>query len=135
MSGLVDKMHVKGVMTMGTTERRKEIMRILCRRRYETVSNLASEFGVSERTIQRDIHTLSESEPIYTQCGRYGGGVYVVEGYTLDRMYMSEKELSVLHKLLVSAEVQDVCDLSNEEIDILSAIISLYTKPCNRREG
>ena len=59
---------------MGTAERRNEIMRILCRRRHESISNLADEFGVSTRTILRDIEVLSIKEPIYTQCGRYGGG-------------------------------------------------------------
>lgn len=39
---------------MGTAERRTEIMRVLCRRRHETISNLADEFGVSTRTILRD---------------------------------------------------------------------------------
>ena len=54
---------------MGTAERRAEIMRILCRRRHETISNLAEEFGVSTRTIQRDVEVLSITEPIYTQYG------------------------------------------------------------------
>lgn len=54
---------------MGTAERRYEIMKILCRRRYETIRNLASEFGVSMRTVQRDIETLSVSEPIYCNDG------------------------------------------------------------------
>lgn len=79
---------------MGTAERRYEIMKLLCRRRHETIRNLASEFGVSMRTIQRDIETLSRTEPIYTQFGKYGGGVYIVEGYSLDRMYMNEQELN-----------------------------------------
>lgn len=45
---------------MGTAERRRKMMKILCRRRYETIGNLASEFGVSMRTIQRDIMNLKE---------------------------------------------------------------------------
>ena len=73
---------------MGTAERRTEIMRVLCRRRHETISNLADEFGVSTRTILRDIEVLSVMEPIYTQCGRYGG-VYVTDDYSMSRMYMS----------------------------------------------
>ena len=67
----------------GTAERRSEIMKLLCRRRSETIRNLAFEFEVSERTIRRDIEILSLNEPIYTQVGRYGGGVYVEEGYPL----------------------------------------------------
>ena len=61
---------------MGTAERRYEIMKVLCRRRYATIRDLASEFGVSMRTVQRDIEALSRSEPIYTRFGKYGGGVF-----------------------------------------------------------
>ena len=42
-------------MPLKAAERRAEILKILCRRRYETISVLAAEFNVSERTIRRDI--------------------------------------------------------------------------------
>ncbi len=58
---------------MGTAERQREIMKVLCWRRHETIRNLVFEFGVSMRTIQRDIEALNRSEPIYTKPGRYGG--------------------------------------------------------------
>lgn len=119
---------------MGTAERRAEIMRVLCRRRHETISKLAEEFGVSARTIQRDVEVLSITEPIYTQCGRYDGGVYVVENYDMNRMYMTAPELSVLHKVASSAENNSVCDLNKEELSMLKRIISLYTKPNNRKD-
>ena len=118
---------------MGTAERRTEIMRVLCRRRHETIFNLAEEFGVSTRTILRDIEVLSVTEPIYTQCGRYGG-VYVTDDYSMTRMYMSENELSVLHKLSKFADEKTVCDLSMEENNLLKFIISQYTKQKNRKE-
>lgn len=114
---------------MGTAERRAELMRILCRRRHETISKLAEEFGVSTRTIQRDVDALSITEPIYTQCGRYDGGIYVAEGYVKDRMYMTETELSVLHKLISLAENRSACDLDTEELSILKKLVFLYTKP------
>lgn len=59
---------------MGTAERRLEILKILCRRRHKTMRNLASEFGVSVRTVKRDIEVLSITEPVYTRFGKYGGG-------------------------------------------------------------
>lgn len=59
---------------MGTAERRLEILKILCRRRHETMRNRASEFGVSVRTVQRDIEVLSITEPVYARFGKYGGG-------------------------------------------------------------
>ena len=112
---------------MGVAERRHEIMRILCRRRYETIRNLASEFGVSMRTIQRDVEALSRTEPIYTQFGKYGGGIYVVEGYSMDRMYMTDIELNVLKKLYIAAE-ENQSLLTDEERNLLLLIISQYSK-------
>lgn len=116
---------------MGTAERRTEIMRVLCRRRHETISNLADEFGVSIRTILRDIEVLSVTEPIYTQCGRYGGGVYVTDDYSMTRTYMTERELNLLHKLSKMADEKAMCELSIEENKLLKSIISQYTKQKN----
>lgn len=118
---------------MGTAERRNRIMSILCRRRHETIPNLAIELGVSTRTIQRDIDALSITEPIYTRCGRYDGGVYVTENYIMNNMYMTERELSVLHKLSLLAEQRLVCDLNDDELFVLREIISQYTKPRMRK--
>lgn len=113
---------------MEIAERRSEIIRLLCRRKHETIKNLASEFCVSEKTIRRDVEALSLSEPIYTQTGRYGGGVYLVEGYSIDRMYMGKEELKVLEKLSVTAK-ENISLLSPDEKKILDAIILDYTKP------
>ena len=44
---------------MPPSERRSEILRLLCKRRHETAINLATEFGVSERTIRNDLVILS----------------------------------------------------------------------------
>ena len=118
---------------MGTAERRYEIMKTLCRRRYETIRNLASEFGVSTRTVQRDIETLSRTEPIYTQCGKYGGGVYIVEGYYINRIYMTDSELDVLKKLYISADKNEAL-LTNDEKNLLRLIISQYSKPTIKNE-
>lgn len=118
---------------MGTAERRYEIMKTLCRRRYETIRNLASEFGVSTRTVQRDIEALSRTEPIYTQFGKYGGGVYVVEGYYIDRIYMTNSELDVLKKLYISADKNEAL-LTNDEKNLLRLIISQYSKPTIKNE-
>lgn len=119
---------------MGSAERRSAIIELLCRRRHETIRNLASEFGVSERTIRRDIEVLSYSEPIYTRTGRYCGGVYVVEGYTIDRMYMSDREINILHKLYNIAEQQLLCVLTVNELSIFKTIITNYTKPSHGKD-
>ena len=115
---------------METAEHRYESMKILCRRRYETISNLATEFDVSERTIRRDIDALSSTEPIYTQPGR-AGGVYVVDGYRMDRMYMSEAETGVLRKIRDAQQSQRAGFLLPGEYEILEQIILAYAKPKN----
>lgn len=114
---------------MGTAERRTAILKTLCRRGHDTVQNLAAEFGVSERTIRRDIEVLSYTEPIYTQPGRYGGGVYVVAGYSIDRMYMSEEEVSILRKFCDAAENHIVCIITPHELQVAKKVILIYTKP------
>lgn len=117
---------------MGTAERRREIMKTLCRYRYKTIRNLAVEFGVSTRTIQRDIETLSRTEPIYTQMGRCGG-VYVVDGYSMNRMYMTDTEINVLQKLYIAAD-ENVALLTNDEKNVLGLIISQYSKPKSKKD-
>lgn len=113
---------------MGTAERRYELMKILCRRRYETIRNLASELGVSMRTIQRDIDILSGTEPIFTKFGKYGGGVYVVDGYSIDRMYMTSPQIDVLKKLYIATD-KDPSLLTDDEKEQLRHLISQYSKP------
>lgn len=113
---------------MGTAERRNEILRILCRRRHETIENLASELAVSKRTIRRDIDVLSMTYPIYTQTGKYNGGVYVMDGFFLERMYMNDTELNVLKKIYIISQ-NDNSLLTKQELLILNSIISTYSKP------
>lgn len=47
-------------------DRRQAIMEALSDRRFETLENLATEFGVTTRTIQNDITVLGCSVPIST---------------------------------------------------------------------
>lgn len=117
---------------MKTAERRCEMLKILCQRRGESIKTLAEELGVSERTIQRDVEQLSNTEPIFTQCGRYGG-VYVVDGYFSNKMYMNEKELEILHKICAQTDLDKVI-ITPEERKTLKTIILRYTKPKRGKE-
>ena len=65
---------------MTANERRNAILEVLCLRRFETVENLAFEFGVSGRTIRNDVLILSCEYPIYTAKGN-GGGIRVDGNY------------------------------------------------------
>ena len=111
--------------SMGATERQLEIIKYLCRKRYATMSTLADEFGVSVRTIQRDIEALTLFVPLDVKAGRYEGGVYVVRDYTMDRMYMTEKEVNVLLKIQELIKPQ----LIESERLILDNLIKKYSKP------
>ena len=111
------------------TERRAALLKKLCRRRHETIANLAAEFGVSERTIRRDIEEMSLSEPIYTQPGRYGGGVYVTDNFYMDRMYLGDAEIALLQKLLLYATTAKPYLPDEAEIALIEKILADYTKP------
>ena len=117
---------------MGPTERRNAILKALCRRRYETISNLATEFEVSERTIRRDIEVLSYTAPIYTQTGRHAGGVYVVEGYRMDHIYMPDEEIALLQKIKEAANGCNAAFLLPGEANLLDRMIRSYAKPKNK---
>ncbi len=114
---------------MEIAERRKEIMRVLCKRRHEKMSNLAFEFNVDYRTIRRDIEALSLTEPIYTKTGRYGGGVYVMDGYYIDRIYMSDSEIQVLAKIESALTNGTISSINQADISLLNQIVNDYSKP------
>lgn len=59
-----------------------------------TAKQLAEELGVSTRTIYRDINILSIAGiPITSQKG-YGGGLSLLQGFSLDKSYFTEAEQS-----------------------------------------
>lgn len=67
---------------MSTFERRIKILYCLCRRREDTIENLATEFSVADSTMRVDIQALSKLFPVYT-IQEKGGGVRLMEGYWL----------------------------------------------------
>ena len=69
-----------------------EITIILMNRKIVTAAELAERFGVSVRTIYRDIDVLSGSGvPVYSRQG-WDGGISIMEDYTLNRTSLSESE-------------------------------------------
>lgn len=98
------------------TERRMEIIKVLCKRRSETMENLAEEFGVTSRTIRNDIDYLSLSYQIETVRGRYGGGVKIIGDFDLDRKYLNSQQKTLLEKLKES--------LSGQELSTMNSILS-----------
>lgn len=112
---------------MGTAERKLEIIKYICRARRTTMSQLAKEFGVSVRTIQRDIIYLSGEMhiPIYCQYGKYDGGVYIDEDYKWDKMYMTTEQIGLLVKMGQIAGDK----LSEKEKLIFLELIKVYSVP------
>jgi len=80
-----------------------EIVYILLRQKTVTAKELAARFEVSQRTIYRDIDTLSLAGiPVYTEKGK-GGGISLLPEFVLSKSILSEQEqteiLSALHGL------------------------------------
>jgi len=111
---------------MGTAERRLEILKYLCKVRKATMPQLADMFGVSIRTIQRDITEieLTFCVPLEVKCGKYDGGIYILGDYSFDRAYMHRDELALLRKAQGMLKDQ----LSEQENTLFSQIIKKYTK-------
>ena len=105
---------------MSAASRRQGILEVMSIRRYDTASNLASEFNVSIRTIMYDIEQLSCFAPIYTVKGT-GGGVYVAEGWYYSRVYLQDKQEALLKRLL--------CELPPEDQDTIQSILDTFAKP------
>jgi len=111
---------------MGTAERRLEMLKHLCIVRKTTMPALATKFGVSIRTIQRDIIEIEATfhVPLDIKCGKYDGGIYVIGDYSFDRAYMHDDELCLLSKIQSLVKNQ----LSEQENYLLTKIIKTYTK-------
>ncbi len=103
-----------------TTERRQSILEHLCECRRDNVVRLATEFGVSERTIRNDIVVLSCSYPIYTQQG-YGGGVLIAEGFRLGKKYLTVEQEDLLKR------IRNL--LAEEDRKILDSVLKTFTLP------
>lgn len=112
---------------MGTTERIFEIMKYLCKVRYATMSELADMFGVSVRTIKRDIDELGYLIPLETKTGRYGGGVYVMDDYKWDKAYMSEEDISLLNKIKTTGINKQILIFDENDLIRIERIITTYS--------
>ena len=72
------------------------ILSILLQRERVTAPELAEQFEVSHRTIQRDIESLCRAGiPISTAQGS-GGGISIMEGYRVDRTVLTAPEMQAI---------------------------------------
>ncbi len=93
--------HVMPVMIMMwreymKTDRLIGILSILLQKEQVTAPELAEQFEVSRRTINRDIEDLCKAGiPVMTTQG-YGGGIRIMDGYRMDRTILTSKEMQMI---------------------------------------
>ena len=90
-----------------------KILYYLLDRGKTTAAELAAQFEVSVRTIYRDIDALSSAGiPIYSVQGK-GGGIFLLEGYVMDKTFISAEEQQQLMMALQSlpAASQEISSL------------------------
>jgi len=105
-----------------------EIAYILLQRKVVTAKELSERFNVSQRTIYRDIDTLSTSGiPVYTKIGK-GGGISLLPDFVLNKSILSEKEQDdILNSL------SGLIGLGSIESDqILQKLTAVFNKPVHR---
>ena len=115
--------------SVGTAERRIEIMRLLCCERHVTMQFLADKFSVSVRTIKRDIDELGYIIPLEIKTGRYEGGVYVMNGYFWDKVYMCDEDIALLRTIIVIGEAKARLVLDKSALQRLKKMIDTYSLP------
>ena len=93
--GIMQKKAGKAVHLM-KMERLIGILSILLQQEKVTAPELAKQFEVSRRTIQRDIESLCRAGvPISTTQGT-GGGISIMEGYRVDRTVLTDPEMQAI---------------------------------------
>lgn len=90
-----------------------EIIIILLNRSTVTSKELAERFEVSQRTIYRDIEELSSAGiPVYMSKGK-GGGISLLENYTLDKAILSDDEKNSIIFALETLETTKQLRINN----------------------
>lgn len=109
---------------MRIDERQQFIMDTLSARRKVTVDELATACGVAERTIRRDIESLTSFYPIETVRGRHGGGVKLLDWFTPTSRTLSPTQAGLLKRLAST--------LQGEDQMIMSSIITQFAPQYTR---
>ena len=114
---------------MNRLERMSAILVKLQSRPLVTASEIAVQFGVSLRTVYRDIRSLEESGvPI---CGEAGQGYSLVEGFKLPPlMFTTEEAISFLmaEKLISHHADDDTYDAFRSGMDKIRAVLKAAEK-------
>ena len=110
------------------TGRLFEIIYTLMNKKTVTAKELAQQFGVSARTIYRDIDTLSLAGiPVYTEKGK-GGGISILPDFVLNKSILSEQDQN---EILYALQALSAVNMSDAErvLQKLSTIFNKSTIP------
>lgn len=101
-----------------------EIIYILMNKKRVTAKALAEHFGVSQRTIYRDVDTLSLAGiPIYTEKGK-GGGICLLPDFVLNKSLLSEEE-----QFEILSALQGLISFKTEDThQVLSKLTTVFNK-------
>lgn len=101
-----------------------EIIYILLNKKMTTAKELAGHFGVSQRTIYRDVDTLSLAGiPVYAEKGK-GGGIRLLPDFVFDKSILSEAEQNEILSAL-----QGLYRVENAETDqVLKKLSTIFNK-------
>ncbi len=95
-----------------TYERRENIRNYLIKKRFSTAQELSYMFGVTQRTIFRDIVFLSSRLPITTKVGG-GGGIFLNQDFETPKQYLSSEEENLLIMLSETLTKKDKLIIHN----------------------
>jgi len=106
------------------TSRLFEIIYILMNKKTIPARELAEKFGVSTRTIYRDIDVLSLAGiPVYTEKGK-GGGISILPDFVLNKSILSEQDQNeILYALQALSAVK-----SDEADRVLQKLSTIFNK-------
>ena len=106
------------------TNRLFEIIYILLNRKLTTAKELAEHFGVSQRTIYRDVDILSLAGiPVYTEKGK-GGGISLLPDFVLNKSILSKTEQNEILSAL-----QGLSSVKTTETDqVLKKLSAVFNK-------
>ena len=94
-------------------ERHSAILNLIYRERHTTETKLAEMFGVSNRTIRKDIISLACIVPIKTVRGRYGGGIWLEDWFDPNSNYLSATQENLLKRISQTLAGQDLLVLNS----------------------
>ena len=101
-----------------------EIIYALLGKKSITAKELAQQFGVSTRTIYRDVDTLSLAGiPVYTEKGK-GGGISLLPDYVLSKSLLNESE-----QMEILTALQSLAAVKTTDADrVLQKLSSIFNK-------